>query len=52
MNGKGVFTFPDGRAYEGFYHNDKKQVKKIINKKFNFNFQGYGEFVWPDGKRY
>jgi hypothetical protein len=38
MNGKGVFTWPDGRKYEGEYSNDKKQ--------------GYGEYTWADGRTY
>lgn len=38
MNGKGVFTWTDGRVYEGEYVEDKKE--------------GYGEFQWPDGRRY
>lgn len=35
MHGKGVFTWPDGRRFEGFYINDKKH--------------GDGLFTWPDG---
>jgi len=38
MDGKGVFTWKDGRKYEGEYKNDKKE--------------GYGEFNWPNGKVY
>jgi hypothetical protein len=38
MHGKGVFTWADGRIYNGDYFNDKKH--------------GYGEFTWPDGKKY
>ena len=38
MNGKGVFTWPDGRRYEGEYNGDKKE--------------GYGKFFWPDGRQY
>lgn len=38
MNGKGVFTWPDGRMYIGEYKDDKKQ--------------GRGEFIWPDKRRY
>ena len=38
MDGKGVFTWPDGRRYEGEYKDDKKE--------------GYGEFEWDGGKKY
>ena len=38
MDGKGVFTWPDGRRYEGEYKDDKKE--------------GYGIFEWSDGKKY
>jgi len=32
MHGKGIFTWPDGRVYEGDYYDDKKQ--------------GQGVFIW------
>jgi len=38
MEGKGLFTWPDGRKYEGEYKNDKKH--------------GFGVFYWPDGRIY
>lgn len=38
MDGKGVFTWPDGRKYEGEYKNDLKE--------------GYGSFWWPNGRKY
>ena len=38
MEGKGIFTWPDGRRYEGEYRNDKKE--------------GFGTFYWNDGKIY
>lgn len=38
MNGKGIFTWPDGRVFEGNYLNDKKH--------------GPGKFIWPDGRMY
>lgn len=38
MEGKGVFTWVDGRKYEGEYLDDKKH--------------GYGKFIWPDGRIY
>ena len=38
MHGRGVFTWPDGRKYEGEYVNDKKH--------------GEGVFTWPDGRKY
>ena len=36
MEGKGVFSWPDGRRFEGNYLNDKKE--------------GYGEYYWKDGR--
>jgi len=36
MHGRGVFTWPDGRKYEGEYVEDKKE--------------GQGVFYWPDGR--
>ena len=36
MHGRGVFTWPDGRKYEGEYIEDKKE--------------GQGIFYWPDGR--
>jgi hypothetical protein len=38
MHGQGVFTWADGRKYEGEYIDDKKQ--------------GHGVFKWPDGRQY
>lgn len=38
MHGKGIFTWPDGRIYEGEYYKDKKN--------------GEGHFKWPDGRSY
>ena len=38
MNGRGTFTWLDGKKYVGEYINDKKE--------------GYGEFYWPDGRVY
>ena len=38
MHGKGVFSWLDGRKYEGEYQEDNKH--------------GYGEFTWPDGRLY
>ena len=38
MQGKGFFSWSDGRRYLGDYHEDKKQ--------------GTGEMIWPDGRRY
>ncbi len=38
MHGRGVFTWSDGRMYNGEYYDDKKQ--------------GYGVFTWPDGRKY
>ena len=36
MHGYGVFSWPDGRKYEGNYANDIKE--------------GKGKFSWPDGR--
>jgi hypothetical protein len=38
MHGFGIFTWSDGRKYEGMYHEDKKE--------------GRGVFTWPDGRKY
>lgn len=38
MHGNGVFTWQDGKKYEGGYVDDKKE--------------GWGVFIWPNGKRY
>lgn len=38
MHGQGIFTWADGRMYQGEYYDDKKQ--------------GYGVFTWPDGRKY
>ena len=38
MHGKGLFTWSDGRKYEGEYNLDKKE--------------GQGIFSWPDGRKY
>ena len=38
MEGSGVFTWPDGRKYDGEYVDDKKE--------------GNGIFFWPDGRKY
>lgn len=34
-NGKGIFSWPDGRKYDGFFKNDLRD--------------GYGELYWPNG---
>lgn len=36
MQGYGVFHWPDGKRYEGYYANDKKE--------------GFGCYYWPDGR--
>ena len=38
MHGKGKYTWPDGRSYEGYYLLDVKE--------------GHGKHIWPDGKTY
>lgn len=37
-HGHGIYTWPDGRQYEGEYYNDKKH--------------GFGIYTWADGRRY
>ncbi len=36
MHGQGVFSWPDGRRYEGEYHEDKKH--------------GFGIYSWTNGR--
>ena len=38
MHGQGVYTWSDGRKYEGEYYMDKKH--------------GYGIYYWADGRKY
>ena len=38
MNGFGIYTWPGGRKYIGFYVNDQKQ--------------GYGMYNWNDSRRF
>ena len=38
INGTGIYTWSDGRKYDGEYLDDKKH--------------GVGVFTWPDGKKY
>ena len=38
MHGDAVFTWPDGKRYEGEYRDHKKH--------------GKGKFTWPNGKMY
>ena len=38
MHGYGVYTWKDGRKYEGEYLYDKKH--------------GFGVYTWADGRRY
>jgi hypothetical protein len=38
MEGYGIFTWTDGRRYEGQYIDDMKE--------------GNGTFFWPDGRKY
>ena len=38
MHGYGLFTWADGRKYEGQYFDDKKE--------------GRGVFTWPDQRKY
>ena len=36
MHGKGIYTWSDGRKYQGYYLNDKKH--------------GFGIYTWADCK--
>jgi hypothetical protein len=38
MHGQGVYSWADGRKYEGDYKDDKKH--------------GYGIYTYPDGRSY
>ena len=38
MHGRGVYTWKEGRRYDGEYRMDKKH--------------GYGKYVWVDGREY
>ena len=38
MNGRGIYSWRDGRTYDGEYSNDKKN--------------GYGVYRWNDGRQY
>ena len=38
MQGKGTFTWPDGRKFKGDYDTEKKN--------------GFGEFTWPNGRTF
>jgi hypothetical protein len=38
MEGMGLYTWNDGRSYEGFYKDDKKH--------------GFGIYIWADGRKY
>jgi hypothetical protein len=38
MNGSGIFTWADGRVYEGDYVDDERE--------------GNGVYRWPDGSMY
>ena len=38
MHGRGIYTWQDGRRYEGEYNMDKKH--------------GFGKYRWADGREY
>jgi hypothetical protein len=38
LHGKGIYTWADGRSYDGAYIDDKKE--------------GFGVYIWPDGRKY
>jgi hypothetical protein len=46
MHGYGMFTFADGKTYEGFYNNDKKHGFGIFSWLNNRSYEGW----WTEGK--
>lgn len=38
MHGQGIYSWPDGRKYDGEYLDDLKN--------------GFGSYYWPDGRKY
>ena len=46
MHGKGVYTWPDGRKYEGDYFKDKKHGFGIYTMNEGKQYEGQ----WKDGK--
>lgn len=38
ITGKGILYWPDGRKYDGEFHNN--------------NMHGKGIYTWPDGRKY
>lgn len=46
MHGKGIFTWRDGRKYEGEYVDDKKEGKGVFTWNDNRKYDGY----WVNGK--
>ena len=47
-NGKGTYTWPDGRKYIGFFENDK--MEHIIDRRAKE--KSLAEFTWPNGDKY
>jgi len=48
MKGLGLFTWPDGRTYKGFYHEDKKTGLGIFTWADGRSFRGF----WKEGKQH
>lgn len=46
MHGKGVFTWPDGRKYEGDFYKDKKHGIGVLTYKDGSKYHG----EWKDGR--
>jgi len=38
MEGKGIYEYSDGRIYEGYFEDNKRN--------------GIGKFIWPDGREF
>ena len=60
-NGKGTFTFPDGRKYVGEFREGKKHGqgtftfpngRQYIGEYRKGKKHGQGTFTFPDGKKY
>jgi len=61
MNGKGVFSSPDGRKYNGYFKNDNPHGHGVFSwssgSKYEGDFEngkshGHGVFTYSDGKKY
>ena len=61
MHGKGVYTWPDGRKYDGDYVDNKMHGKGVYTwpdgAKYDGDFvddkiHGKGVYTWPNGRKY